>query len=175
MIQSWKGVVPQIDPTAFVHPSAVIIGDVVIGAESSVWPCAVLRGDCGPIRVGQHSNIQDGTIVHTTTDFSEAIIGDRVTIGHSAVIHGCQIGNDCLIGMNATLLDNAVLGQRSIVAAGSVVPVGRLFETGGMIMGSPARIARALSHAHIQLIENGWRTYHQFMQEARDGALVTIG
>jgi len=175
MIQSWKGVAPQIDPSAWVHPSAVIIGDVVIGPESSVWPCAVLRGDCGPIRIGERTSIQDGSIVHLTGGFSETYIGDRVTIGHSVVVHGCRIANDCLIGMNATVLDNAVLGPRTIVAAGSVVPVGRKFENGGLVMGSPARISRALSHAHLQMIENGWRSYFELMQAARDGDLVTIG
>lgn len=175
MIQSWKGIVPVIHPDAYVHPAAVIIGDVVIGAHSSIWPCAVLRGDCAPIRIGACSNVQDGTIVHTTTGLSEVHIGDRVTIGHNAVIHGCRTGNDVLIGMHATVLDNAMLGDFTMVAAGSVVPVGRRHDEGGLLVGSPARLKGPLTEVHRGMIENGWTTYLAMARSFGGGDIQTIG
>ena len=121
MIQRFKDKIPQIHPTAWVHPMATVIGDVVLGAHVSVWPGAVLRGDCGPIRIGAFTNIQDGTVVHTTQDLSETHVGERVTVGHNAILHGCRIGDDCLVGMHATVLDNAVISHQTIIGAGSVV------------------------------------------------------
>lgn len=175
MIQRYRDQIPQIDATAWVHPMATVIGDVIIGPYVSVWPGVVLRGDCGPIRIGAYSNVQDGTIVHTTQMFSETHIGERVTIGHSAVLHGCRVADDCLIGMNATVLDNSVIARHTIVAAGSVVTVGKSFPENVMLMGSPAKVVRELSDGHREQIDYGWRAYQEYMRPFVEGDVETIG
>ena len=174
MIQSYKGVAPRIHPTAWVHPMATVIGDVELGPEVSVWPCAVLRGDCGPIRIGARSNIQDGSICHTTGGRSELVVGERVTVGHRVVLHGCQIGDDCLIGMGSTLLDNAVVPDCSLVAAASLLPVGRVYEA-GLIAGSPAVHKRALDAKLRAMINEGWPSYIAYMSAFVRGEVETIG
>jgi carbonic anhydrase/acetyltransferase-like protein (isoleucine patch superfamily) len=175
VIQRLRDKVPQIHPTAWVHPMATVIGDVVLGPHVSVWPSAVLRGDCGPIRIGAFTNIQDGAVVHTTQDLSEAIVGERVTVGHCAILHGCRIDDDCLIGMNATVLDNAHISTQSIVAAGSVVTVGKKFPPRVMLIGSPARVARDVEDKHLVQIDYGWRAYQGYMQPFVNGEVETIG
>jgi len=134
---------PDIDPTAWVHPSAVVVGDVVIGPRSSVWPTCVLRGDIHEIRIGADTNIQDGSIIHLADEFG-AYLGDRVTIGHGAIIHACRIEDECLIGMRAVVLDGAVIGHGSIVGAGAVVPKGLQVPPGSLVLGLPAKVARPL-------------------------------
>jgi len=175
MIQRYKDKTPRIDPTAWVHPMATVIGDVELGAHVSIWPSVVLRGDCGPIRIGAYSNIQDGAVVHTTQGFSETHVGERVTVGHGAILHGCRVGNDCLIGMHATVLDNAEISDHSIVAAGSVVTVGKQFPPKVMLMGSPAKVARELTEAHLAQIDYGWQAYQIYMQPFVNGEVETIG
>lgn len=175
MIQRYKNKIPRIDPTAWVHPMATVIGDVEIGPYVSVWPGVVLRGDCGPIRIGAYSNIQDGTVVHTTQGFSETHVGERVTVGHAAVLHGCRVGDDCLIGMHATVLDNAVIADHTIVAAGAVVTIGKAFPPRVMLMGSPAKVTRELTDTHLQQIDYGWRAYQEYSKPFRDGEVETIG
>lgn len=175
MIQKYKGIAPRIHPTAWVHPMATVIGDVEIGPHVSVWPGVVLRGDCGAIRIGAYSNLQDGTVVHTTQNFSETHVGERVTVGHGVILHGCRVGNDCLIGMHATVLDNAVIADHSIVGAGSVVTVGKVFPPRSMILGSPAKVARELNDANLQQIDYGWQAYQSYMQPFVSGEVETIG
>ena len=175
MIQRFKDKSPQIHPTAWVHPMATVIGDVVLGAHVSVWPGAVLRGDCGPIRIGAFTNIQDGTVVHTTQDLSETHVGERVTVGHNAILHGCRIGDDCLVGMHATVLDNAVISHQTIIGAGSVVTVGKQFGPRVMLLGSPARVARELEDKHLVQIDYGWQAYQGYMRPFADGEVETIG
>lgn len=175
MIQRYKDKTPRIDPTAWVHPMATVIGDVDIGPHVSVWPGVVLRGDCGPIRIGAYSNIQDGSVVHTTQGFSETHVGERVTVGHGAILHGCVVADDCLIGMHATVLDNAVIAHHTIVAAGAVVTVGKSFPPNVLLVGSPARVVRELGPAHLEQIDYGWRAYLTYMQPFRDGEVETIG
>lgn len=174
MIQSYRGVRPQIHPTAWVHPMATVIGDVALGPEVSVWPGAVLRGDCGPIRVGAQTNLQDGCVCHTTVGVSAVQIGARVTVGHGAILHGCVIGDDCLIGMGSIVLDNAVVATGSFVAAGSLLPVGKAFEP-GLIAGNPAAWKRATDERLSRMIADGWRNYLQFMAAFRDGGVETLG
>lgn len=175
MIQTYRGIRPRIDPTAWVHPNATIIGDVELGPWVSVWPGVVLRGDCGAIRIGAYTNLQDGTVVHTTQDISEAHVGERCTIGHSVILHGCRVGNDCLIGMHSTVLDNAIVSDHSIVAAGSVVTVGKSFPPNVMLMGSPARVTRELAESHLKQIDYAWQAYLRYAQPFRDGEVETIG
>ncbi|MCB9684333.1 MAG: gamma carbonic anhydrase family protein [Alphaproteobacteria bacterium] len=159
MVESFDGRTPRIHERAWVHESAVVIGEVELAEGVSVWPTAVLRGDMGPIRVGRDSNIQDGAICHDTTDFSETVIGERVTVGHRAILHGCRIGNDCLVGMGAIVLDRADIGDGSLVAAGSVVTPGKVFPPGSFILGSPARVLRPMTDRDREMIAFGWTSY----------------
>jgi carbonic anhydrase/acetyltransferase-like protein (isoleucine patch superfamily) len=138
-----------VHPSAFVDESAQVIGDVEIGEESSVWMCAVLRGDVHSIRVGRRTNIQDGTIVHVMRGTHATAIGDNVTIGHAAVIHGCTIDDQCLIGMGAILLDGSHVGSGSIVAAGTLLVEGMKVPPKSLVMGSPGKVKRLLTQAEL--------------------------
>jgi len=142
-----------VHPTAFIDDSAQVIGDVDIGEESSVWMTAVVRGDVHWIRVGRRSNIQDGTIVHAMTGTHPTAIGNEVTIGHGALVHGCTIEDYCLIGMGAILLNGAHIGTQSIVAAGTLVTEGMKVPPKSLVMGSPGKVKRLLTHAEIADIQ----------------------
>ncbi len=159
MLQSFDGLVPTVDPTAWVHEGAWVIGDVRLGPRVSVWPGAVLRGDMGPVIVGADSNLQDGAICHDTTDLSQTVLGERVTVGHGAILHGCVIEDDCLIGMGAIVMDNARIGAGSIVGAGALVPVGKVIPPGSLVLGAPARVVRPVDARGREMIEEGWRSY----------------
>ena len=145
MLRPFKGVLPTIDPTAFVDDSAQVIGDVQIGAESSLWMNVVVRGDVHWIRIGDRTNVQDLTLVHVMRGTHPTVIGNDVTIGHSAIIHGCTIEDRCLIGMGAVLLNGVRVGTGSIVAAGALCPEGMIIPSGSMVMGVPARVKRTLT------------------------------
>ena len=149
MIRTHKGVAPTVAATAFVDQSAQVIGDVHIGAESSVWMNAVIRGDVHRVRIGRRSNIQDLTMVHVMRDTNPTTIGDDVTVGHSAVLHGCTIEDRVLIGMGAMLLNGAHVGADSVVAAGSLVTEGTRFPPRSLVMGRPATVKRALTDAEV--------------------------
>ncbi len=135
---------PLVAEDAFIAPSAELFGAVTIGPLASVWPQCVLRGDIESIRIGEGSNIQDGTIIHLADDFGVEI-GDYTTVGHGAMIHACKIGNECLIGMRAIILDGAVIGDQCIIGAGSLVTKGTAIPPGSLVIGSPARIKRPLT------------------------------
>ena len=139
---------PQIDPTAYVSPHAVVIGDVRLAARASVWPTAVLRGDINFIEIGEGSNIQDGSIVHLAEDLPVRV-GKRVTVGHRVTLHACTVEDDCLIGMGATILDGAVIGRDSIVGAHALVTKGAQIPPGSLVMGMPAKVVRPLSPEEI--------------------------
>jgi len=139
---------PQIDPTAYVAREAVVMGDVRLAAHSSVWPTAVLRGDINYIEIGEGSNIQDGTIVHLAEDIP-VIVGKLVTVGHRAILHACTVEDECLIGMGAVILDEAIIGRGSIVGANALVTKGTRIPPGSLVMGTPAKVVRALSPAEI--------------------------
>lgn len=151
---------PRIDATAYVADGAQIIGDVVLGPESSVWFNAVLRGDTERITIGAGSNIQDGAILHADPGFP-CTIGAGVVTGHGAILHGCQIGDDCLIGMGAVVLNGAKIGPGSIVAAGALVPEGKEFPPHSLIMGVPAKVAREATERDHELIAAGARHYQE--------------
>jgi carbonic anhydrase/acetyltransferase-like protein (isoleucine patch superfamily) len=137
---------PQIGRDVYIARSAVVVGDVTLGDRSSVWHGAVLRGDINRIVVGEGSNIQDNAVVHLADDFG-AFIGRYVTVGHGAIVHACVIGDECLIGMGATVLDGAEIGAQSIVGANALVTQGVKIPPGSMVLGSPARVVRALTEA----------------------------
>lgn len=145
---------PSVHPSAFLHPRAVVEGAVTVGAKSSIWPCAVLRGDIEPIEVGEGTNIQDGAVIHVA-DGLPARIGDRVTVGHLAMIHACEVGDECLVGMHAILLDGCKVGARSIIGAGALVTKGMVIPRGSLVLGSPAKVVRSLS-AEEQAGLPGW-------------------
>lgn len=143
---------PQFDETAFVAPSADIIGDVTLGNESSVWFNVTIRGDVNYIQIGDRSNVQDNVCIHVMNQTGPTIIGNEVTIGHGAVVHGCTIKDRVLIGINATILDEVVIEPDVIVAAGTLVPPGKTLESGYMYMGSPAKKARKLTDEELASI-----------------------
>ena len=131
--------------SAYVDPQAVVIGDVTIGEDSSVWPCVVIRGDVNWIRIGARTNIQDGSVCHVMRDEWPLVLGDNVTIGHGAVLHGCTIESRCLVGMGAIILNGAKIGTGSIVAAGTLVPEGTIVPPGSLFMGHPGKFRRPLT------------------------------
>jgi carbonic anhydrase/acetyltransferase-like protein (isoleucine patch superfamily) len=165
VVEAFDGFVPIVAPGAWVHPSAVLIGQVEVADGASVWPTCVLRGDMGPIRVGRDSNLQDGTICHDTTDRSQTVVGERVTIGHRALLHGCAIEDDCLVGMGSIVMDNAVVGAGSFVAAGSLVTPGTVIPPGSFVRGAPARVIRPVSERDIESIAYSWRHYRDTMRK----------
>lgn len=144
MILKFKEYYPKIDPSAWIAPSADVIGQVTIGENSSVWFQCVLRSDVNKTIIGKNTNIQDLSMIHTDYN-SQTIIGDNVTIGHKVMLHGCKIEDNCLIGMSATILDNAIIGKGSIVGANSLVTAGKVFPPNSLIMGSPAKVVKQLS------------------------------
>ena len=152
MLRPYRGQRPDIHPTAFIDQSAQVIGDVSVGEASSVWMNVVLRGDVHRIRIGSRTNIQDGTVVHVMRGTHPTTIGDEVTIGHGALIHGCTIEPRCLIGMGAIALNGAVIGADSIVAAGTLITEGFVVPPRSMVMGSPGRVRRALTDAEVASI-----------------------
>jgi carbonic anhydrase/acetyltransferase-like protein (isoleucine patch superfamily) len=149
VLRQFRGVSPRIHPTAFIDDSAQVIGDVEIGEESGIWMCAVVRGDVNAIRIGRRTNIQDGTVVHAMTGTHQTTIGDSVTIGHGAIIHGCTIEHQCLIGIGAILLNGAHVGTGSIVAAGTLIVENMKVPPKSLVMGSPGKVRRLLTHAEI--------------------------
>jgi carbonic anhydrase/acetyltransferase-like protein (isoleucine patch superfamily) len=154
VIRSYKGIVPKIDLSAFVDESAQIIGDVEIGADSSVWMNCVVRGDVNIIRIGRRTNIQDGTIVHVMRDTHATRLADEVTVGHGVILHGCTIEERCLIGMGAILLNGATIGHDSIVAAGALVTEETKIPARSLVMGSPAKVRRELTGKEIASIRD---------------------
>ena len=153
MLRPHRGRLPRVHPTAYIDDSAQVIGDVEIGEESSVWMTVVIRGDVHRIRIGCRSNVQDGTIVHVMKDTHATTIGDDVTIGHAAVIHGCTIEDRCLIGMGAILLNGVHVGTGSIVAAGTLLPEGTVVPPGSLVMGAPGKVKRTLGPESAQEIQ----------------------
>jgi carbonic anhydrase/acetyltransferase-like protein (isoleucine patch superfamily) len=162
MLRPYRGRTPVVDPSAYVDVSAQVIGDVTIGAESSVWMNVVIRGDVNVIRIGARTNIQDGSVVHVMHDTHPTRIGDDVTVGHGALVHGCTVHDRVLVGMGAILLNGAVVGEDSIVAAGSLVTEGTEIPPRSMVMGRPARVKRPLSEAEVASILDYARNYVRY-------------
>lgn len=150
-IRTFRQHTPQLGPRAFVDSSAIVLGDVAIGEDSSVWPLTVIRGDMHHIRIGARTSVQDGSVLHIThagpfnPDGFPLLIGDEVTIGHKVMLHGCTLGNRILVGMGSTIMDGAVIEDEVIIGAGSLVPPGKRLESGYLYVGSPVRQARPLT------------------------------
>ena len=154
MLRAYRGTVPEVHPTAYVDESAQIIGDVHIGEESSIWMNVVIRGDVHRIRIGRRSNVQDGTVVHVMRGTHPTTIGDDVTIGHGAVVHGCTLHDRILVGMGAILLNGVDVGPDSIVAAGTLLPEGAAVPPRSLVMGSPGKVRRELTGEEIASIRD---------------------
>ena len=152
MLRTFRGILPTVDPSAYLDQSAQVIGDVHIGPESSVWMNVVIRGDANAIRIGARTNVQDGTVVHVQAGTHPTTIGDEVTIGHGAIVHGCTVEDRCLIGMGAILLNGVSVGTESIVAAGSLLPENFQVPPRSLVIGSPAKVRRSLVDAEVGLI-----------------------
>ncbi len=144
IVRTFGGAAPRIDPTAWLAPGCAVVGDVELGPDVSVWFGAVLRGDVESIRIGARSNVQDQAVVHVTRDLHPAIVGQEVTIGHRAVVHGCTVGDGALVGIGACVLDGARVGDGALVGAGSVVTPGTEIPPGVVALGTPARVVREL-------------------------------
>jgi carbonic anhydrase/acetyltransferase-like protein (isoleucine patch superfamily) len=166
MMMPFSGKTPLIDTSVYIAENASIIGDVVIGKDSSVWFGAVLRGDLTPIKIGSGTNIQDNTIIHVArSDKVIMTVGDNVTVGHSVILHACTVGNSCLIGMGSIVLDEAVIGDYSIVGAGALVTKGNVFPPRSMILGSPAKAVRTLSDQEIEGVIHSSKIYIDLKNE----------
>jgi carbonic anhydrase/acetyltransferase-like protein (isoleucine patch superfamily) len=159
---------PRLDPSVFVAPGAVVVGDVTIGADSSVWYQAVIRGDTESIRIGSATNIQDMTMIHADPGVPCAV-GDRVTVGHRAILHGCAVEDGCLIGMGAIILNGVKVGAGSIVGAGALLLEGMEVPPGSLVVGSPARVLRLIGESARERLERSWRHYRALARRHRDG------
>lgn len=159
MIGPFKAKKPRVPESVFIAENATVVGDVEIGEDSSVWFGSVVRGDVDRIRIGARTNIQDLTVIHVTTNTHPTILGDEITIGHRAVLHGCHVEAGCLIGIGAVLLDGVRIGQRSLVAANSLVTPGTIIPPASLVMGSPARVKRELTDDELAYLDRSWRNY----------------
>lgn len=161
----YKGIYPTIADDAFIAPSADIIGDVTIGAKSGIWFGCVIRGDVNTIRIGERTNIQDGSIVHVTRKTHPTIIGSRVTIGHKALLHGCTLEDDCFIGMGAIIMDGAVVESGGMVAAGALITPNKIVKKGEIWAGNPARFFRVMTEEEQAFIAISEANYTKHAEE----------
>lgn len=168
MIRAYRGILPRIAVSAYVDPSAQVIGDVTVGERSSIWPNVTVRGDVHYIRIGDDTSIQDNSVLHVEYDLWPLIIGNRVTVGHSAVLHGCVIEDECLIGIGAIVLNGARVGTGSIIAAGAVVPEGMQVPPRSMVMGIPGKVRREVTDAELERIREGSANYVRYRQVYKD-------
>lgn len=173
-IRTFHGMTPQVDPEAWLDPLCLVLGDVHVGARSSIWPAAMVRGDINAIRIGRETNIQDGSVLHNSHDGpfmpggAPLHIGDRVTVGHKAILHGCQIGDECLIGMGAIVMDRAVVESHVVIGAGSLVTPGKRLQSGYLYTGSPVRQTRELSDKEYEYFAYSANYYVQLAQRHRE-------
>jgi carbonic anhydrase/acetyltransferase-like protein (isoleucine patch superfamily) len=165
MIKKFRGKSPIIPDSCYISESVDLIGDVTLGENASLWFGAVVRGDMHFITIGNRSNIQDNSVIHVTTDVSPTRIGDEVTVGHNAIIHGATIEDRCLIGMGTIIMDDAVIGEGSIVGAGAVVPPNMIIPPRSLVVGLPAKIVRQTSDEELEMIIDRAQHYIDFSQE----------
>lgn len=159
MIRPYRGVVPRIAPSSYIDNSAVLIGDVVIGERSGVWPNVTIRGDVNYIRIGDETSVQDNTVIHVDHVTYPCIVGNRVTVGHSAVLHGCVVEDEALIGIGAIVLNGATIGRGAVVAAGALVPEGMTVPPDTVVMGAPAKPKRAVTEEEKERFRRNTNNY----------------
>lgn len=162
IIKPLLGYTPTVGQGTYLAPSAALIGEVRLGRDCSVWYSTVLRGDVGPIEIGDETNIQDGTVVHGTFNKAFTTIGSRVTVGHNVTLHGCRINDLCLIGMSSTIMDGAVIPRRTIVGAGSLITEGARFEEGWLVLGRPAKSIRKLTSEELNFLDHSADNYLRY-------------
>jgi carbonic anhydrase/acetyltransferase-like protein (isoleucine patch superfamily) len=170
VVHSFRGLRPTIADDVFLADLSAVIGDVVIGAGSSIWYGTVIRGDVEPIRIGQATSIQDNSVIHVTHDVSGTTVGDRVTVGHNVILHACTVEDECIIGMGSIILDRARIGRGSIVGAGALVTPGTDIPPGSMVMGSPARVKRTLTDDERARIASSAEHYVELARTYRAAA-----
>ena len=159
MIRPFKNIHPKVHESAFVADDAIVIGDVEIGEDASVWFGSVIRGDVNYIRIGARTNIQDMTMIHVSSKTHSTILEEEITVGHNVTLHGCYVGRGCLIGIGAILLDGVRVGRNSLVAAGSLLTPGTQIPPNSMVMGSPAKVKRELTVDELAYLDKSWRNY----------------
>ena len=162
MIRPFLGAAPQYDDTVFIAPSADVIGDVVLGPESSIWYQAVLRGDVNYIRIGARSNVQDGAVVHVTNRTAPTVLGEEVTVGHGAIVHGCTIRDRVLVGMGAVVMDHADVGSDTLIGARALVTARMEIPPRSLVLGSPAEVVRELSDEEVASVRKYARHYVRY-------------
>ena len=167
VVRTFAGKTPAIGRGAFLADTCAVIGDVVIGDESSIWYGTVIRGDVMPIRIGARTSIQDNTVIHVTSDFSGTTIGDDCTVGHAAIVHACTVEDFCLIGMGSIILDGAVIGRGSLVGAGALVTPGTVIPPGSLVVGSPAKVKRPINEKEREQIAYGAQHYVELARHYR--------
>jgi carbonic anhydrase/acetyltransferase-like protein (isoleucine patch superfamily) len=167
-IRAYRGKRPVIAASAYIDPASVIIGDVTIGEDSSVWPMCVIRGDVHHIRIGARTNIQDGSVLHVMRGEWALLVDDEVTVGHSVTLHGCTIEPRCLIGMGAIILNGAVVGTGSIIAAGALIPERTVIPPGSLVMGSPGKVKRPLDETDQSSIRDYAHRYVEYKNIYRE-------
>ncbi|MEQ1656907.1 MAG: gamma carbonic anhydrase family protein [Nitrospira sp.] len=175
MIRTFQGIKPTIPDSCFIEDTAVVIGDVVLGEDCSVWFNAVIRGDVNHIRIGNRTNVQDLCMLHVTHDTHPLIIGNEVTIGHSVVLHGCTIKDRVLVGMGAIVMDGAVIGEDSVVGAGALVVEGTVVPPKSLILGSPGRVRRGVSDAELAWIKESAANYVKYARQYMDDSSKHTG
>jgi len=168
-VRAFGGESPGIDPSVFLAAGCVVVGDVLVGPGASIWFGAVVRGDVNSVRIGARTNIQDQAVVHVTGGTHPTVIGDDVTVGHRAVLHGCTVGDRCLIGIGAIVLDGAVVGAEALVGAGALVPPGMVVPPRALVMGAPARVKRLLGDAEVDGLRASAARYVEYAARYRAG------
>jgi gamma-carbonic anhydrase len=163
MVYAFRGKTPKLHPTVFQTPTTTIIGDVEIGAHSSLWFNVVVRGDVHWIRIGENTNIQDGTILHVSHQKAPLTIGNSVTVGHGVTLHGCTVRDFALIGMRATVMDDAEIGEESLVGAGALVVEGTKVPPRSLVLGSPAKVVRALTTEEVERLHKSAENYKRYV------------
>jgi gamma-carbonic anhydrase len=167
MIRPFRGIHPQIHPTAYVDPSAQVIGDVHLGDEASIWCNCTVRGDIHFIRIGDRTNIQDNSLIHVQNGSHPTIIESEVTVGHGVILHGCHVERGCLIGIGSIVLDDVRVGEMSLVAAGSVVTPRTIIPPRSLVMGFPAKVRRQLTDQEVADLQVFWKNYVNYTREYR--------
>lgn len=165
MIRPFRGVHPQIHPTAYVDPSAQVIGDVHLGEEASIWCNCTVRGDIHYIRIGDRANLQDNCVIHVQNGTHPTILEEEVTVGHSVTLHGCYVERGSLIGIGSILLDDARIGELSLVAARSLVSPRTVIPPRSLVMGTPARVKRPLTDREVEDLSQFWQNYVNYTRE----------
>lgn len=168
MLRPYRGILPRIAGSAYIDPAAQLIGDVVIGERSSVWPNVTIRGDVNYIRVGDECSIQDNTVMHVDHRTFPCVVHNRVTVGHSAVLHGCEVFDNVLIGIGAIVLNGAVIGEGAVVAAGALVPEGMKVPAKALVLGTPARVKRDVTPEEEERFRENCDWYVQLAKEYKD-------